>query len=100
MPWYRITLTMQVATIGEHRVIQKEFEAILSASGNPRNAGLFGSANVGAKTLTLYFSPGAYAIAANLIDRYGGQACEAPRLSDVDVLRANSLPDIPFAAEQ
>ena len=64
MPWCKVTLRGQNA-LAEQRSIQSEFEIILAAKGDPKDAGLFMKVTE-ASDVSLYFSPGAYRIAKGL----------------------------------
>ena len=77
MNWWGINLASRHDSDGGFATIADEFASAFLGAGAPGDAAVFagGLSSIGQ---TLYFSPGAYAIAGELIDRFGGVPVPCP----------------------
>jgi hypothetical protein len=96
--WYRVTLSNSDVVARRHMDLQKAFETSFLAHQWPSEAAMFASVDTLAHHF--YFSPGAVAIASDLITHYAGSECERPEPSDLVLLVGNpGWKDAIFPAE-
>jgi hypothetical protein len=76
MPWRKVVFPRE-RRLDQAVLLRSEFEQIFIAQGSPRDAALFGEIDI-RPDMVLYFNPGAYRLAAALLDRWGAIECEAP----------------------
>ena len=93
--WYKVTLSLGDAADGKNISLQKEFTYIYMRSGFPAGAGMVQNAD-NAEQFSIFFSPGAALIARELILRYKGAVCPAPRRSEIIPL-VGAPSSLPFA---
>ena len=85
--WYRVDLPLsECCRSGKADQLQKAFEVMFIARGQPRNAALFELHDENFETNGFYFSPVAATLVNNLIEHFGGVECSPPILSDRLVL--------------
>ena len=96
MTWWKVLIHNKTPR-EKHESLQSAFAAILESSGGEGyDVGLFGA--IEGDQHAYYFSPAAAKLAANLISRYSGVPCAAPKESAVTSLVAWGKPNstIPF----
>ena len=85
--WCRVTLSNSDVVSRRHMELQKAFETLFLANQWPSQAAMF--ANVDTLAHHFYFSPGAVAIAGDLISGYAGTECAKPEIADIVLLVGN-----------
>lgn len=85
--WYRVDLPLaECCRNGRADQLQKAFEVMFIARGQPRDAALFELHDENFETNSFYFSPLATTLVNNLIEHFGGVECAPPAVSDRLVL--------------
>lgn len=85
--WYRVDLwPAECCQNGKADQLQKAFEVMFIARGQPRDAALFELHDENFETNGFYFSPLAATLVNNLIEHFGGVECAPPIVSDRLVL--------------
>jgi len=85
--WYRVDLPLaECCRNGQADQLQKAFEVMFIARGQPKDAALFELHGESFETNSFYFSPQAATLVHNLIEHFGGVECAPPALSDRLVL--------------
>jgi hypothetical protein len=100
MPWYKVTMSDDDIRADRHTQMMFGFADIHTGSGSPRDAAIFGSADLGQEHL-FYFSPAAVKIAGSLLAGLSAAETEAPRRSEVALLSGpeSAWQQAPFADE-
>ena len=96
MTWWKVLIHNNTER-SKHEAFQAAFASIFRNSGEAYDVGLFGA--IEGDQHAYYFSPAAAQLAANLISRYSGLPCPAPKESAVFSVAAWGKPNarIPFA---
>lgn len=85
--WYKVELPLKECGLGgKADQLQKAFEVMFLTRYSPMDAALFELHDDKLESNTFYFSPAAFALVSVLIERFGGQVCDPPSLSDRLVL--------------
>jgi hypothetical protein len=102
MPWYEIVLSDEQVAAQVPEAMREEFILRLTACGVASGVLPIGAAIAvsRADSKRYYFTPDAAAFSMDLMRRYDGAECPAPRESDVAAFAGNCWPEgIPFASE-
>ena len=85
--WYRVDLPVaECCRNGKADQLQKAFEVMFIARGQPKGAALFELHDENFETNSFYFSPLAATLVNNLIEHFAGVECAPPAVSDRLVL--------------
>jgi hypothetical protein len=85
--WYKITLPLSECGIGgTAKSLQTAFETLFMANSIPKDAAMFARNAEDSEHCHYFFSPGALAIAASLIEGFGGTKCDPPAGNDLHLL--------------
>ena len=85
--WYRVDLPLEeCCRNGKADQLQKAFEVMFIARGQPKHAALFELHDDKFETNGFYFSPLAATLVGNLIEHFSGVECAPPAVSDRLVL--------------
>jgi hypothetical protein len=88
--WYKVTLpASECGVSGKGKELQRSFEGLFIRGRATKDAALFTTHSDDSKTHYFYFSPGATAIARDLITLYGGVESPPPA-GDVHLLVGHS----------
>jgi hypothetical protein len=96
--WYRVQMSPSDVVLRRAIQMQDAFEAIFMAHGGPADAAMCGGMDDTRNDY--FFSPGAAAIAIDVIRTFGGAEFPAPKRSAVALLVCNyGAESVPFAPE-
>jgi hypothetical protein len=92
--WYRVDLPLaECCQNGKADQLQKAFEVMFIARGQPRDAALLELHDENFEMNGFYFSPQAATLVNNLIEHFGGVECAPPIVSE-RLVRLVGRPDI------
>ena len=78
MPWHTVTLSSDRLAAGEGNRFLDELEAVIMATGFPKDAAVFGSVDRARQGNIYFINPQASVIATAVIARWGGTECNEP----------------------
>jgi hypothetical protein len=90
MNWCKIIFSADDISAGRHKEFLEEFNHLLARSGAPNAAAVFLNKDKW-REYSIYVSPVAAQLATELINRYGGVPCPAPKQSDVVGIRLTQV---------
>jgi hypothetical protein len=89
MSWCKASFSAQQVMAGELIALVSDFEFLFSELGNPQGMAMFrGEASPAASAV--YFSPGCFERAAQLIAAYSGSPCEGPDKESLEFLAGDA----------
>lgn len=93
--WYKIVIDTR-KDVGKLKRVHSLFALLFEAAGSPSDAGLYARGIRGQHSVDVFFSPGAYRLAAGLAEANGAVRCEKPPKKGTNVLVHNAADSTPL----